>query len=337
MSGLCCHVCGPTLCTFSFAWLVDWLVWANLSVCTMSYTCMFVPKFQKWWIVRGLNLSLPNKLNFHSPNLAPASSARSPLPIQPCLRRRPLLAAAKNPTFLLARWSYLPGEGAWLVRSVRRMWTPWRNWSTRTSSPPIRSRSWSNTAPTTTNRLVSADINPRICLLEVNPRNCSLVIPHYSYRQSYCSPFFWLIVWLSVLGFANLDEWIMCIPFYACLSYNQSFRKPIQRKNNLLRAFDIMYNSLAWDCFSSNTRLRIWKNGRTTYSWGKLSEIKYSSGSWLQRLCTGITVAINARSAGKRTSIPKPQQLQLTERGGILRQDLLSSPTNWGGWRPKSI
>ena len=42
-----------------------------------------------------------------------------------------------------------------------------------------------DTAPTTTNRLVSADINPRICLLEVNPRNCSIVIPCYSYRQSY--------------------------------------------------------------------------------------------------------------------------------------------------------
>ena len=38
--------------------------------------------------------------------------------------------------------------------------------------------------------LVSADINPRIFLLEVNPRNCSLVIPRYSYRQSYCSHFF---------------------------------------------------------------------------------------------------------------------------------------------------
>lgn len=156
----------------------------------------------------------------------------------------------KSPHSCRRGWSYLPGEGVWLVRSVRRMWTPWRNWSTRTSSPPIRSRSWSNTAPTTTNRLVSADINPRICLLEVNPRNCSLVIPRYLYRQSYCSPFFWLIVRLSVLGFANLDEWIICIPFYACLSYNQSFRKPIQRKNNpFMPAFDIMYNSLAWDFF----------------------------------------------------------------------------------------
>ena len=39
----------------------------------------------------------------------------------------------------------------------------------------------------------------------------------------------------------NLDEWIICIPFYACLSYNQSFRKPIQRKNNpFMPAFDIM-------------------------------------------------------------------------------------------------
>ena len=81
--------------------------------------------------------------------------------------------------------------------------------------------------------------------------------------------------------------------------------------------------------FSSNTRLQIWKNRRTTYSWGRLSERKSTSGSWLQRLCTGVTVAINARSAGKRTSIPKPQQLQLTERGGILRQNLLSWPTNF--------
>ena len=72
---------------------------------------MFLPKFQKWRIVRGLDLSLPNKLNFHSPNLAPASSVRSPLPIHPRLRRRPLLAAAKKPTFLPARMILPAGRG----------------------------------------------------------------------------------------------------------------------------------------------------------------------------------------------------------------------------------
>ena len=111
MFGLCCHVCGPTLCTFSFTWLVDWLVRANLWVCMMPYMSMFLPKFQKWRIVRGLDLSLPKKLNFHSPNLAPASSVRSPLPIHPRLRRRPLLTAAKKPTFLPARMILPAGRG----------------------------------------------------------------------------------------------------------------------------------------------------------------------------------------------------------------------------------